>query len=64
MLMMDKKKTLTQILGPEKVEEELPKEALHTIAEELIACVQEGDAEGLTHCLRAAFSEILSKAEE
>lgn len=65
MIMMDKKKTLTQILGPEHTEEEgPPKEALHTIAEELIACVQEGDAEGLTSCLRAAFSELSSTKEE
>lgn len=63
MLMMDKKKTLTQILGPETREEEPPKEALHHIAEELISCVNNGDAEGLMHCLRAAIAEISSKTE-
>lgn len=62
MMMGDKKKRVNLILGPEH-EEELPKEALHTIAEELISCIQESDSEGLMHCLRAAFSELNSKEE-
>lgn len=63
MLMMDKKKTLTQILGPEQKEEELPKEALHSIAEELMSCLEGGDAEALMHCLTAFIHEVNHKGE-
>lgn len=55
----DRKRTVTQILGEEKVEEPR-KEALHAIAEEMISCVQEGDAEGLKNCLKAAFEACKS----
>lgn len=58
-MMGDKKKAMTAMLGPDPAEHEAkPADADHelrTIAEEMIHCLHSSDAEGVAHCLKAAF---------
>lgn len=61
MIMMgDKKKLASVILGEpkQKPEEGAEQSALSVIAEDLISCVNNADADGVAECLRAAFLEM------
>lgn len=60
MMMGDKKKAVTAILGPiegEKEKDSAPADALELISEDLIAAVKAGDANAVASALRAAYAE-------
>lgn len=64
-IMMDKKKVLSQILGPEEeavsVEGESP---LHTCVQELIECVHNKDVEGAVSAFKACVVACSESPEE
>lgn len=63
MIMMgDRKKAVTAILGPEEGEDQGHEEnSLHHIAEEIISCIHAKDAPGLADALKAAVAECESE---
>lgn len=58
MIMGDRKKLLSAVLGPRKVEHEAAEEAPHaleTIMQELIECIHSHDVKGASDAFKAAF---------
>lgn len=66
MIMMgDKKKAMTAILGPAHEEDEGKEpDALHAISQEAINCIHAHDVMGLADCFRAAFALLDSEPHE
>ncbi len=62
----DRKKTITQILGPDPSEAPPEKEesSLHAIAQDLISAVKDGDADAVASALSAAYQECGSSSSE
>lgn len=56
MMLFDKKRALTQILGPDGPQgKEEVKSELHSIAEELKSSIEAGDIDGMVESLKAFF---------
>lgn len=62
-MLMNKKKTLTQILGddPREAKESPEQSGLNLCVEELIQAVSNGDVESATQALRSCFQELKSE---
>lgn len=62
--LMNKKKSLTQILGPDPSEVQAePESALHACVSELIGAIQAGDVDSACEALRACYAEMSSSKE-
>lgn len=57
MMMFDRKKSVTQILGDEKKQGAAERPS-HVIVSELIECIHSHDIDGSLNCLRALFLEL------
>ncbi len=64
-MMMNKKKTLNQILGddPREATEGPEESGLNLCVEELIKAVGSGDVESAVQALRSCFQELKSEGE-
>ncbi len=66
MMIMDKKKTLNQILGAdprEKKEEGAEESALSSCMSEFISCVKDGDVEGAVQAFRSCYAELGNESQ-
>lgn len=67
MIMMgDRRKILTQIMGPsekDKTEGEAPLSEYHAIAQDLLDAVKSGDVESVADALKAFFSACGAESE-
>ncbi len=66
-MLMDKKKTLNQILGSDprdEKEEGAEQSALSDCMGELISSIKEGNVEGAVAAFRACFSEMSNESNE
>lgn len=60
-MMMDKKKIVNQIMGDKPEGEETS--PLKAIAQELLTCIECGDADGLVSCLSSLISHLNSEGK-